>query len=54
MSSLQPEEDPPYIAGASTAEGIWRQQLDSFDFLEMLAASVKNVKGNFIWVCIIV
>ncbi|MCI4382971.1 hypothetical protein PGIGA_G00020940 [Pangasianodon gigas] len=43
-TTLQPEEDPPYIAGATAAEGIWRQQLDSFIFLEMLASSVKDVK----------
>ncbi|KAF5901713.1 Proto-oncogene tyrosine-protein kinase ROS, partial [Clarias magur] len=38
------KDDAPYIAGAAAAEGIWRQQLDSFDFLDMLTPSVKDVK----------
>ncbi|XP_046712039.1 proto-oncogene tyrosine-protein kinase ROS [Silurus meridionalis] len=43
-TTLQPDEDPPYIAGATADKGIWRQQLDSFDFLAMLTSSVTNVK----------
>ncbi|KAM9466935.1 proto-oncogene tyrosine-protein kinase ROS [Clarias gariepinus] len=43
-TTLRPEDDTPYIAGAAASEGIWRQQLDSFDFLDMLAPSVKDVK----------
>ncbi len=38
-------DEPPYIAAASD-EGIWKQDLDSIEFVEQLVSYIGDVKGK--------
>ncbi|KAL7872797.1 hypothetical protein AOLI_G00118680 [Acnodon oligacanthus] len=42
-TTLQPVDDTPFIAAASD-EGLWRQEMDSFNFHQSLASTVRDVK----------
>lgn len=44
-SHLFSADEPPYIAAASDDE-IWKQDLDSIEFMEQMVSYIGDVKGK--------